>query len=469
MSTPHVGSLLKITGGDLSRYRSQSWPHITSIIWVAGMLNGSVLKNFGNVVKLDCSNNRLTSLQGIQWLTRLRELDCSVNCLTSLSEASNCSNLQRLICDHNRLESIQIIECFPALTYLNCRNNPLHSVVVEGAGSNLTKIDFQHCGLESIEGIGTYSNLEAIWCNGNRLTTLKGIEACSRLREFYGHSNRLVTLDWLSACPLLTAIVCQHNKLTSLAEISGLSNLNRLCCQSNEIVSLDPVVYLRHLTHFTYNDNPLEIQSERFQRYIHRYEALNARSGTNGTVYDDSQNVHNIHIQQSVRKSLISLLTDSKPTFSPSDLLVMIANTDMDDCVKQLLIEYCSNSYVHSDHMISYSELLGYVWNRITRSEHTIELFKILSQQISDSRGKCFTGRFNRLVSVLVGFYPDIVIEISDTARISAIILAIQKRINPYDLTTHAETATIELQEAGYSLDEIKPWIDAIMDTASDL
>lgn len=429
---------------NINNYRSRSWPSITSIIWRAGELDESVLKNFSNIVKLSCRGNGLVSLKGIESLTKLRELDCGSNGLTSLSEASNCHDLRRLVCDGNRLESIQIIECFPALSYLDCRNNSLHTVVVEGAGSNLTKIDFQHCGLESIEGIGAYPNLETIWCNGNRLTSLKGIEACSRLREFYAHSN----------------------KLTSLAEISSLHNLTGLCCKYNEITSLDPVVYLQHLTYFTYDGNPLAIQSERFQRYIHRYEGSNRRSRVRErTVYDDGQNVHNVHVQQSVRRSLISLFTDPKPEFSPSDLLTMIANTDMDDSVKQLLTEYCLNTYVHSDHMISYSELLAYVWNRITRSEHTAELFKILSQLILDSENKCFTGRFNRTLSVLVGFYPDIVIEISDTSRISAIILAIQKRTISYDPATHVEIATIELQQAGYTLDEIKPWIDAILDT----
>lgn len=484
---------VNINHNNISQYRSQSWPSVTEITWRAGELDESVLENFSNAVKLDCNGNRLKSLRGIQYLTRLKELYCSrnelftldgiqactsleiLNCgwnhLVSLSEASNCRNLLKLTCDNNKLESIKVIECFPTLTSLNCWRNPLRSIIVDGAGSNLTHIDCQSCELESIEGISAYSNLEIIWCHNNRIGSLKGIEGCSRLRKFYGCGNRLSTLEGLSACPLLKTLTCSKNRLKSLAEISTLSNLQYISCDSNKIASLDPVVYLKRLTFFSYDGNPLDIQSERFRRYIEQYRPHRSwftyqgrASSRKTTVYDNGQNVHDIHIQQSVCKSLVSLLADPKPKFSTMDLLAMIMHADMDDHAKQLLTEYCSNSYVHSDHMISYSELLSYVWNRITSSKHSTELFKILSQLILDSDGKCFTGRFNRTLSVLVGFFPDIVIEISDTSRISAIIITIQKRINPYDPATHAKTATVELQQAGYTLDEIKPWIDAISD-----
>jgi hypothetical protein len=75
-----------------------------------------------------------------------------------------------------------------------------------------------------------------------------------------------------------------------------------------------------------------------------------------------------------------------------------------------------------------------------------------------------FTGRFNRTLSVLVGFYEDIKINISDKARIGAIIIACKDRIRPYDPTNHKKIVEQELMEAGYTEEEIKPWIDAIDD-----
>ena len=76
----------------------------------------------------------------------------------------------------------------------------------------------------------------------------------------------------------------------------------------------------------------------------------------------------------------------------------------------------------------------------------------------------CFTGRFNRTLSTLVGFYNDIKINISDKSRIAAIILNCRDKIMPYDELTHKETARRELIDAGYSIAEFGPWIDAIGD-----
>ncbi len=87
---------------------------------------------------------------------------------------------------------------------------------------------------------------------------------------------------------------------------------------------------------------------------------------------------------------------------------------------------------------------------------------KILEEQIADSECKCFTGRFNRTLSVLVGFFDDIKINISDKSRISAIILNSKEKIFPYDTIKHKDTATKELIEAGYVEADFKDWIEAI-------
>jgi len=120
---------------------------------------------------------------------------------------------------------------------------------------------------------------------------------------------------------------------------------------------------------------------------------------------------------------LQSLLKDNKPLLSFDNII----SSGLSSKTKESLIEYCQNESVHSVHLITYGELLSYVWpkceafsrlllrnwQRIINSDHKEELFRILEEQIADSECKCFTGRFNRTLSVLVGFYDDIKINIS--------------------------------------------------------
>ena len=130
---------------------------------------------------------------------------------------------------------------------------------------------------------------------------------------------------------------------------------------------------------------------------------------------------------------------------------------------KDLLISYCNISDTHSTLYTTYSELLALVWSRIVKHESKDELFKILEQQILESIGLCFTGRFNRTISVLSGFYDDIVIQISDNSRITAIFLHCKNQIVPYDIKQHRELFQSRAIELEYTIDDIQPWIDELL------
>jgi hypothetical protein len=70
-------------------------------------------------------------------------------------------------------------------------------------------------------------------------------------------------------------------------------------------------------------------------------------------------------------------------------------------------------------YLITYSDLLIYVWYRIIKSNNKDEILQVLNQEISDGLCMCFTGRLTRLLNTLVGFYDDIELQISDSAQIT--------------------------------------------------
>ena len=349
----------------------------------------------------------------------------------------NFPNLLNLWCDGNRLVSLAGIECCSQLQVLACQHNQLVSL----AG-------IEHC-----------PHLRALCCFHNQLVSLAGIEHCPRL-EVLGCSNNLLTsLAGIECCPQLQFICCSSNRLTSLVGIQYCLRLDTVDCSSNQLISLEHIVYLRNLLKLESRGNPLDVQTIQVQRFLARLNRL-GRSNISKSVYSDGQNVHDVHIQKTVCDSIQRLMRDPKPEFSVD----AVVESGLSQHTKELLIEYCSDESVHSVHLLTYSELLGYVWNRIISSPHRSELFRILEEQISDSECKCFTGRFNRTLSVLVGFCDDIVIEISDSSRIGAIILAVKYRLMPYDAHAHRTVARQELIAAGYTPTEIQPWLEAIDD-----
>jgi hypothetical protein len=87
------------------------------------------------------------------------------------------------------------------------------------------------------------------------------------------------------------------------------------------------------------------------------------------------------------------------------------------------LLGYLDDTYVHPTLMVSFYDVFVKVFGRIIRHPNKLDIIARLDQELKESECKCFTGRLTRLVNCLVGFYDDIAIGISNSERISAIIL----------------------------------------------
>jgi hypothetical protein len=169
-------------------------------------------------------------------------------------------------------------------------------------------------------------------------------------------------------------------------------------------------------------------------------------------VYSDSQNVHTSSIQKSIKESINNILKDE----------YKVEEKDLHEYIHKLecypnLLEYFDNKEIHSELLINFYELFVKVLGRIIKSEHKEELFKRLNEEMLDGHCKCFTGRISRLVNVLVGYYDDVFIKISDNEHISSIILKILdgNEINDDNIIIIRK----ELQEVGYGDDIIDEWI----------
>ena len=105
---------------------------------------GSLVILKGKITSLDCSVNRLNSLN-VQGLTALQVLSCVGNRLTEL-------NVQGLT----------------ALQVLNCSGNRLTALNVQG----LTALQSLDCHLNQLTALNVQSltALQRLWCYGNRLT-----------------------------------------------------------------------------------------------------------------------------------------------------------------------------------------------------------------------------------------------------------------------------------------------------------
>ena len=359
------------------------------------------------LTKIVCSRNKLTSFEHLN-CPLLTELYCFQNQLTSF-EHLNCLLLIKLNCYDNRLTSFEHLNC-PLLTWLECDNN------------QLTSFEHLNCPL-----------LTWLDCGHDHLTSFEHLN-CPLLTELYCSNNQLTSFEHLN-CPLLTKLHCYDNQLTSFQHLN-CPLLTGLYCGGNEWEFIPP----------------------------HINRLLNAIKNTQN-VYTDGQNVHNHHIQESIRSSIQAVILQ-KPSIAAENIYeTVLSDTILTKETKEILVEYCKDENVHSTLRITFEELLLHVFSRIEINENKKEIKSVLNMEMTDSVCKCFTGRMSRLINCLNGFDNLVSIRISDTEQIGQVISQVKEQLetaNEYTVEKHRLAATEELQARKYSQEVIMEWIGFI-------
>lgn len=333
-------------------------------------------------------------------INNIKSLDLSYLHLTSLPQLPN--SLQELYCSHNRLENLP--ELPNSLQYLDCSSNKL---------TNLPELS---------------NSLEELDCSNNKLTNLPEL------------SNSLQVL------------YCDMNDMTNLPELPNL--LENLDCSDNILINLPQSLLRTRIIYFQIRNNPIEYIPPNIQRWLKRLKQENRG------IFNDSQSVHRHDIQESIRTSIERILSERCELKIEDVMNEILEDTILTTDVKRLLNEYVQNEdEIHSTLMITFKDLLPYVWNIARRNE---EIKRVMNTEITDSNCMCFTGRLSRLINVLNGFDERVQIQLADNAYIGHIIAMIREHLeneNRYTVEEHRRLVRIEMESRGYTEDVISEWV----------
>jgi Leucine-rich repeat (LRR) protein len=120
------------------------------------------------VKEIDVEKEGIRSLDGISYFTSLTELNCSGNRLTSLNISKN-KKLKELDCSDNKLTSLNVSKN-TRLKELDCSSNRLTSLNVSN-NTNLKELDCSDNKLTSLD-VSKNTNLEELDCSDNRISKL---------------------------------------------------------------------------------------------------------------------------------------------------------------------------------------------------------------------------------------------------------------------------------------------------------
>lgn len=371
------------------------------------------------VVAIDITDSNITSIPPeIENLKNLEALYLSNNNLTSLPvEFGNLQNLRELHLTRNKL------------TYLPVSFGNLQKLqVLHLTHNNITVFPQDLLYLE---------NIRVLFLSYNNISTIPAeIENLKTLRTFYITNNRLAYIP---------------------PELGNITNLENLAVSYNALTYLPyEIGNLRHLSHLYVSNNPIDYIPPNIERII---------NGKAQGIYEDTQSVHNSTVQQSIKSSILRLIS-TKPAIDSKEIITSIFDDHiLSDFTKRSLSEYSQNTDLISDVNVTFLDVLTAVWNRILPSEHSTAIKNVLNIEMADAECKCFTGRVSRLVNCLSGFDKDVEVKIADNEQIGNVITTVEndlKSRNTYTIELHKIIARERLTELGYTKEVVEEWIGYI-------
>lgn len=252
-----------------------------------------------NLKLLNCSNNKLKDLKGIENITSLKDIDCQHNYLTNLDELENLTKLNTLRCQNNNIVSLKGIEN-KKLNYLYCRYNNIspreHTRIkfdnlrglswddnipeLKGMSHTMIKFHLQRKVEDTYRKFNesssvirskdkvtfkqwydkTYGDFDPneitqILAINVGLTDLIGIEKLTNLEKLDINNNYIEDLSPIKDLTKITELFCSSNYLKNLHGVESLINLKLLYCVNNKLANLDELKDLKNLEDLGCNDN----------------------------------------------------------------------------------------------------------------------------------------------------------------------------------------------------------------------
>jgi len=191
------------------------------------------------------------------------------------------------------------------------------------------------------------------------------------------------------------------------------------------------------------------------------------------TIYNNPQNVHDVHVQRNVSSSVGKLIELTHGKQLPSVHEVVRALYGMFSIIVRMfgfhpvchVFRWCDDPTISSIHGVTYKELLTRMYVVVSEHKDRAGLEEIMRDDIRVSIGYCFTGRFTRLINVLTGFVEGVGVSLSPKEQMQGRIAQVVSKGQEESLSRDEIVRRVEvvLDEFDVSDEgERMAWLDAI-------
>jgi Leucine-rich repeat (LRR) protein len=407
------------------------------------------LDRFDNLQELDLSDNLMAEIECLDRLTNLQKLYLSDNVISRIECLDRLTNLQKLDLSDNVISQIECLNRLTNLQKLYLSGNRISRIECLDRLTNLQKLDLSENQISRIECLDGLTNLRKLYLSHNQITKIECLDRLTNLQELYLSDNLISRIECLDQLTNLQTLHLYGNRINRIECLDHLTNLQELLLYGNPIDCV-PMSIMRHNNLTTlYID--LEINPI-ISRFLKKNQIKLKR-----TIYQDGQNVHDSEINRSITDSLYRLMETKNVISEEMVMQEIIGDQILTDPVKEALVEYIKIQDVHSKLNVTFFEALCYVWTTVRQHNETVEIKRILDQEMRDSICRCFTGRLSRLVNCLNGFDDRVMVKISDQQELANLIIGIRQTTD--SLEEQQQMVRKEMTVRGYGEQTIREWI----------
>lgn len=422
-----------------------------------------------NNIELDLSYKNLVEIPEESYESKkFKRIIACANTIKYIPESLyDINTLEQLFISYNMIENISPnINKLTKLTVLNLKSNKIKEFPYLGELTKLKSLNLNDNKFDEIpdENIKNLVNLQQLRINNNNLTKIpNSIKLFINLKTLdLSYNNLLEFPPELEFLTNLKQLSVSYNSIKKIPNFIGLLiNLEGLYVNQNLLTEI-PISIIRciFLKHFSYSENVIENIPPQITRFLNKM-----KNKDDFEIYNDSQSVHNHSIQESVRSSIEKIM--EQKFIINSDIIIseLINDEILTETCKKSLLEYSEQKEYHSILLITFQDLLFYIWETIKLLDKNdiIEVKKILNIEMTDSECKCFLGRLSRLLNSLNGYSNLINITISQNQQIGNIIILIKNKLGEdYSIEEHKRLVLIELKNREISDNIIEEWLEYI-------
>ena len=202
--------------------------------------------------------NRIEDLGPLSGLAALKKLEVGWNRIEDLGPLSGLAALELLFLTRNRVKDLGPLSGLTGLTDLYVAGNPITDLTPLSGLVNLWRLDLGHMDAPDLRPLSGLTDLHSLDVSGMGISDLAPLNNMHRLRRLGIERNRIASLEPLRGLEGLAYLFAFSNDITDLSPLPDIPILTYLYLDKNDIFDISPLSEMPQLATLALAANQVE-------------------------------------------------------------------------------------------------------------------------------------------------------------------------------------------------------------------